>query len=248
MQKHKWLIRPSQMGALLSSGRGKDKLFGDTALKVIQEAVLLHKFGIEPNNIEDKKMDKGTFNEPQNIDLASKVLGWKNVNSKDEKFRIANDYFIGEPDINTPDLLADIKSSWNASTFPFFKDPMNKSYKAQLHCYMDLTGKDKAELVYCLSDHPEHILQAEIKRLTYYYSERSYLFPDADGIEELWSMAEEKAEEKIRKEGTFPQIPDKNKVKRFIIEKDPEFMEEIYTRVIEARKIFDELYNSKSLN
>ena len=242
MKKHKWLIRPSQMGALLSSGRGKDKIFGDTALKVIEDAVLLHKFGQSPEQIEDKKMDKGTFNEAKNIDLASKVLKWKGVKSDAKKIRLSNEYFIGEPDINTPNLLADIKSSWSAKTFPFFRDPMNKTYKAQLHCYMSLTGKDEAELVYCLSDHPDHIFTAEVKRMTYYYAERPHLFSEADGIDELWTLAEEKAEEKVTSEGKFDNIPEKNKVKRFIIKKDPEFMDLIIERVTKARELFDELY------
>ncbi len=241
MKKHKWLIRPSQMGQLMTSGRGKDKIFGDTALTVIEEAVKFHKWGLEPEQIEDKKMDKGTFNEPQNIDLASKVLGWKGVSSKAEKIRLINDYFIGEPDINTPDLLADIKSSWSAKTFPFFRDPMNKNYKAQLHCYMDLTGKDEAELVYCLSNHPDHIFNAEVKRMTYYYAERPHLFPEADGIDELWTLAEEKAENKIKTEGVFDQMDDKDKVKRFIIKKDPEYMAQIHERVLQARELFDKL-------
>ena len=244
MKKHKWLIRPSQMGKLMTSGRGKDKIFGDTALKVIEEAVILHKFGVEPEQIEDKKMDKGTFNEPQNINLASKVLKWKGVSSDAEKIRLANDYFIGEPDINTPDLLADIKSSWNTKTFPWFKDPNNKDYRIQLHCYMDLTGKTEAELVYCLSNHPDHIFQAEVKRMTYYYAERPHLFPEADGIDELWTLAEEKAENKIYREGNFDQIDDKHKVKRFIIKKDDTLMDQIHERVIQARELFDELYKT----
>tara|TARA_R110000751_G_scaffold73709_2_gene149110 strand:+ start:25100 stop:25798 length:699 start_codon:yes stop_codon:yes gene_type:complete len=231
------------MGNLMSSGRGKDKIFGDTSLKVIQEAVLLHKYGIEPENIETKQMDKGIFNEKSNIELAKRVLKWKEVDSDQIKVRLSNQYFIGEPDIITGDLLADIKTSWNASTFPWFKDPLNKSYKAQLHCYMDLTGVDQAELVYCLSNHPEHILQAEIKRMTYYYIDRPHLF-NAESIEDLWSLAEIKAEQNVNKGGIFDQIPEEKRVKRFIIKKDPEFMKEIQDRVIEARKIFDELFKT----
>lgn len=236
------------MGKLMKKGRAKDKIFGDTAIKVIEEAVLLHKFGQEPEEVEDKKLDKGIFNEAQNIDLASKVLKWNIVSSKAPKRRLINDYFTGEPDINTPDLLADIKSSWNSGTFPWFRNPMNEDYKAQLHCYMDLTGKDEAELVYCLSNHPEHIYKAEIKRLTYYYSERPHLFPEAEGIDELWTLAEEKAEEKVKKSGIFDHIPEANRVKRFIIKKDPEYMAKIHERVIQARELFDELYNKLEEN
>ena len=107
---HKWLIRPSQMGKLMSSTRAKDQIFGDTALKIIKQNAYLHKYGIEPEIVSNYKMEKGIFNESINIDLASEVLKWKGVKGSDPKIRKSNDYFIGEPDVNTPDLLADIKS------------------------------------------------------------------------------------------------------------------------------------------
>ena len=77
--------------------------------------------------------------------------------------------------------------------------------------------------------------------MTYYYSERPHLFPEADGIDELWTLAEEKAENKIKSEGVFDQMTDEDKVKRFIVKKDPEFMAQIHERVIQARQLFDEL-------
>lgn len=238
--KHQWLVRPSQMGALMSKGRTKDKAFGDTAMKVIQEAVLLHKYNVEAPEINTKEMDKGTFNESKNIEIASQVLGWQNVDANAPKIRKVNNWFIGEPDVNTDTLLADIKSSWSAQTFPFFKDPDNKTYYAQLQAYMDLTGKQEAELVYVLSSHPEHIIASEVKRLTYYYADRPHLFK-VDGIEELWTMAEEKATEQVNKESNVDRIPVSKRVKRFIIKRDDDFINQMHERVEEARKIFDEL-------
>lgn len=241
MKKHKWLIRPSQMGKLMKGGRKKDELFGKTALDCIKENVLLHKFGIEPEHVETKQMEKGTFNEAKNIDIASRVLGWKNVKGSDEKFRLANNYLIGEPDVNTDTLLADIKSSWSANTFPFFDNPNNPDYIAQLQCYMELTGHTQAELVYVLSNNPEHITQNEIERLTHYYSKRPHLF-NAEGIEDLWSMAEIKATEIVHKQAHVEHIPEESRVKRFIIQRDEEFITEMKTRVEQARIIFDNLY------
>jgi hypothetical protein len=238
MSKHQWLVRPSEMGNLMSKGRsGND--FGETAMKVIHEAVLLHKYGIETEFKSTAAMEKGTFNEKPNIDIAARVLGWLDVNSSDEKIRIANEWFIGEPDINTS-ILADIKSSWSASTFPFFNNPKSKQYECQLNAYMDLTGKDQAELVYVLSNHPQHIIGSEIRRLTYYYADRPHLF-EANSIDELWSLAEEKATEEVMKEAIYDHIPEDKRVQRFIIERNNVLIEQMHERVEQARLIFDEL-------
>jgi hypothetical protein len=240
MSKHQWLVRPSSMGNLMSKGRnGND--FGETAMKVIHEAVLLHKYGIETDHKPTPSMEKGIFNEAPNIDIAARVLGWLDVNSSQEKIRIANDFFIGEPDINTS-ILADIKSSWSAATFPFFENPKSKQYECQLNAYMDLTGKQEAELVYVLSNHPQHIIGSEIRRLTYYYADRPHLFQFQDGtIEELWSLAEEKATEVVMKEGVYDHIPEEKRVKRFIIKRDNELIDKMHDRVEQARNIFDQL-------
>ena len=240
MSKHQWLVRPSQVGALMTQGRKKDEMWGETALGVIQEAVLFHKYGIEQQEIINPKMEKGICNEAQNIDLAAEVLGWLDVNSKADKVRITNDFIIGEPDINTS-ILADIKSSWSANTFPWFKNPENKSYYFQLQCYMWLTGKEEAELVYVLSNHPQHIISSEIKKMTYYYIDRPFLFPEANSIEELWAYAEEKAEEAVMREAIIDHIPKEKRVKRFVIKRDDKVIEDIKERILEARKMFDEL-------
>jgi len=240
MNGHEWLIRPSQLGALMTKGRTKDKIFGDTALKVIQDSVLLEKYNIEPTEVYNIKLDKGVYNEKANIKLAKEVLKWSDVDPETPQKKRVNSYFIGTPDINTPTLLADIKTSWSAQTFPWFNDPKNKDYYAQLQAYMDLTGKDEAELVYVLSNHPEHIVASEIKKLTYYFADRPHLF-QAGGIEDLWTLAEEKATEIIHKEAYYDHIPKDKRIRRFIIKKDNEFIKEAYNRIDEARKIYDEL-------
>lgn len=239
---HVWLVRPSQMGALMTQGRKKEELWGETALGVIQEAVLLHKYGVEPTEVYNAKMEKGTLNEAQNIDLAAEVLGWFDVDSKAEKQKFVNDFIIGEPDVNTS-ILADIKSSWSANTFPWFKDPRNKDYFWQMQCYMWLTGKQQAELVYVLSNHPAHIIAAEVKRLTYYFADRPFLFPDAQSIDDLWAMAESKAEAVVMLEANVDHIPKEKRVKRFVIERDEDSILAIQERVREAREIFDKLYS-----
>jgi len=237
---HEWLVRPSQVGALMTQGRKKDEVWGQTAMDVIHEAVLFHKYAIEPQEIINAKLEKGVLNEAKNIDLAAQVLGWFDVNSNAPKIRLVNEFIIGEPDVNTS-ILADIKSSWSANTFPWFENPNNKDYFYQMQCYLWLTGKQQAELVYVLSNHPPHIIASETKRLTYYYADRPFLFSEANSIEDLWTMAEQKAEAIVMKEAIIDHIPIEKRVKRFVIERDEEAIEAIKNRIIEARKKFDEL-------
>ena len=238
--KHSWLIRPSELGGLMSEGRKKEEHWGDTAMKIIQKNVLFHKYGIEEPRIMTKEMDKGITNEAQNLELAARIYGYLDVDTKARKKRLVNDYFIGEPDHNGKQLV-DIKSSYSALTFPWFGNPNNKGYEYQLQAYMDLTGHQEAELVYVLSNHPEHIIRSEIKRLTYQYIDRPHEFEHVYSIDELWSIAEEKATEVVMKEAIIDHIPEEKRVKRFIIKRDEELINKMHERVIEARKIFDQL-------
>jgi hypothetical protein len=226
------------MGDLMSKGRSGNE-FGETAMKVIHEAVLLHKYGIEAERKPTPQMEKGIFNEKQNIDIAARVLGWLDVNSNAPKYRLGNDFFIGEPDINTS-ILADIKTSFTAQTFPFFDNPKSKAYECQLNAYMDLTGKQQAELVYVLSNHPDHIISSEVRKRTYYYADRPHLF-EVGGIEELWEAAERKATEEVMREAIYDHIPEEKRVKRFIIKRDDELIARMHDRVEQARDIFDRL-------
>lgn len=238
--KHSWLIRPSEMGGLMAQGRKKEEVWGDTAMKIIQKNVLFHKFGIEEPVVMTKQMDKGIYNEAKNMELAARIYGWVDVDTKQPKKRLVNDFFIGEPDHNGINLV-DIKSSFSADTFPWFGNPDNKAYEYQLQAYMDLTGHQEAELVYVLSSHPEHLIRSEIKRLTYYFVDRPHEFNFMTSIEDLWTYAEEKATEIVMREAMVDHIPEEKRVRKFTIKRNNELIERMHERVIGARNIFDNL-------
>lgn len=247
---HKWLIRPSSLGQLMAKGRTKGKPFGDTALKVIRDAVVFHKFGIEPEIITTPALEKGIYNEPANIDLASDVLGWYDVHSKLEKNRLVNDYFSGEPDINTT-ILADIKTNYSPSSYfskYFDTEVKNKAYQLQLQAYMDLTGHTTSYLVYCLSDHPEHVRTNEIQKLTYKLARDPEIIAIAGGYEEAYSIAEERATGIIDNVAKIEhKVPKEHRVKCLEVKRDEGLIDEIKQRVTEAREIFDELYKTTLL-
>ena len=238
--RHVWLARPSEMGGLMTQGRKKEELWGETALKIIQKNVLFHKYGIEEPVVITKQMDKGIYNEAKNMELAARVYGWVDIDTKQPKKRLVNEFFIGEPDHNGINLV-DIKSSFSAETFPWFGNPDNKAYEYQLQAYMDLTGHQEAELVYVLSSHPEHLIRSEIKRLTYYFADRPHEFSFSTSIEDLWTYAEEKATNIVMKEAMVDHIPEEKRVRKFTIKRDNALIDLMHERIIEARKKFDEL-------
>jgi hypothetical protein len=239
MKKHNWLVRPSQLGALMTKGRGKE--FGDTALKMIQESVLFHKYGIEPPMITSKHLEKGILNEREGMQLAKDVFDW-DIDIDAPKVRLFNDYLTGEPDINQS-ILGDIKCSFSSHTYfkTFFDTEVkNKAYLHQMNAYMMLSGHKQCELVYCLTNTPDHIIADEIQKVTYQLlKEPKYT---EKGMEDAFTMAEMEAERRVMSDSIFDKIPKHKRVKRFIIERDDELIEQICERIEKARELFDEMF------
>tara|TARA_R110001632_G_scaffold223452_1_gene355211 strand:- start:35 stop:763 length:729 start_codon:yes stop_codon:yes gene_type:complete len=239
MKKHNWLIRPSQLGGLMSKGRGKD--FGETAMKLIQECALFHKYGIEPPMITSKYLEKGILNERGGMQLAKDVLNW-DIDIDAPKVRLFNDYMTGEPDINQS-ILGDIKCSFSSHTYfkTFFDTEVkNKAYLHQMNAYMMLSGHKQCELVYCLTNTPEHIIADQIQKVTYQLlKEPKY---QEKGMEDAFTMAEMEAERRVVSDSIFDKIPKEKRVKRFIIKRDDEMIEQICERIERARELFDEMF------
>jgi hypothetical protein len=236
MKKHEFLVRASRLGDLMSNDRS-GKGMGETAKKYILETAIFNKYGIEPKEISNKYLEKGILNEKEGIILASKVLGWLDVNPDAPKIRLVNDYLVGEPDVDTKFLLADIKNSYDVSTFPLLSEKIpNKGYEYQLQGYIMLTGKDEAELVYTLTDCPEYQIYDEVNRLVWKNTANpKYAHLTQNELEEL-------IEANVRKSLVFSdKIPAEKRVKRFIVKKDLEVQNKIIARIDEARLEYDRL-------
>jgi hypothetical protein len=234
--KHEWIVRASQVGELMTQGRSKADMWGETAMKCIQKAVLFNKYGIE-HNFTSKYTEKGIELEQDAIYLAKRVLGW-DIDPEAPKQRLVNDWAIGEPDVNQS-ILADIKNSWSADTFPFFDvDLKNKSYLYQLQTYMWLSDKSESELVYCLLSCTEAQIQNEVTRLTYKLMERS------SNISKSMAEIEDEAQRIVDSQLRFDHIPEISRVKRFIVKRDEDIIQDIKERIEAARPIYDQIYNA----
>lgn len=228
-------IRCSQLGKVMPSSKDGTGL-GETAKKYIQELFLEQEMGIK-KDIWSRYFDKGRLVEKASIELANKVLGWgltPEYIHKEEQEYFYNDFVTGHTDICTETLLADVKSSWDATTFPFFKDgvnesvyKLNKDYYYQLQGYMWLSGHEKAYLVYCLTDTPEEMIMDEVRRELW----RAKSIDDDIEIEQM-----------VRRRHNVSHIPEEFRVKKFTVVRDDDVIDKIKQKVFQCREYYESLF------
>jgi hypothetical protein len=219
-------IRCSAIGKIMTNPRTKGELLSQTAKTYIEEQVIADKYGIK-KQFYSRYTDKGILVEDDAINLVSDVLDlgfiWKN----EEHF--SNDWMTGTPDVNTDTVLLDVKSSWDATTFPFFATEIpTKDYYYQLQGYLELTGKTDALLCYCLVNTPEEMVEDEVRRAHW----------NANLLEESIDLRDE-----VQKRHNFDHIPDNRRVKVFKVEKDEAVIEAIKERVELCREYYNTLIN-----
>jgi hypothetical protein len=217
-------IRCSAIGKLLTSPRTKGELLSETAKTYIQDYFKEKELGIA-KEFWSRYTDKGLQMEDEAIDFASQVLDWGFVVKNTERYN--NEWITGEPDVITKTLLADIKCSWDGTTFPLFDTELkNKDYFWQLQGYLWLTGLERAELVYCLMNTPHQIVEDEVRRAHW----------KAGLIDEDLDLREA-----VQSQHNFDHLPNNLRVKRFLIEKDEDAIERIKEKVEIAREYYESL-------
>ena len=217
-------IRCSAIGKIMTSPRTKGELLSETAKSYVQDLFKEKELGIS-KEFWSRYTDKGLQMEDEAIEFASQVLGWDFVVKNTERFN--NDWVTGEPDVITKDLLADIKCSWDGTTFPLFDTELkNKDYFWQMQGYMFLTGLERTELVYCLMNTPHAIVEDEVRRAHW----------KANLIDEDLDLRQA-----VQSQHNFNHIPNNLRIKRFIIEKDEESIDKIKEKVELAREYYEQL-------
>ncbi len=217
-------IRCSAIGKIMTSPRTKGEVLSETAKTYIQDYFKEKELGIA-KEFWSRYTDKGLQMEDEAIEFAGQVLGWDFVVKNTERYN--NEWLTGEPDVITKDLLADIKCSWDANTFPMFDTELkNKDYFWQLQGYMFLTGMDKAELVYTLMNTPHQIVEDEVRRAHW----------KAGLIDEDLDLREA-----VQSQHNFDHLPNELRIKRFIVEKDEKAIEQIKEKVEIARDYYETL-------
>ena len=215
-------IRCSSIGKIMTNPKTKGETLSQTTKTYLQELAVEEVYNIR-KEFSSRYTDKGNEVEELSIALCNDVLNLGFIYKNEEHY--SNEWVSGTPDVNTNEILLDVKSSWDATTFPFFDTELkNKDYFYQLQGYMWLTEKQESLLCYCLIDTPLQIVEDEIRR-------------------EHWkaSLIEESLDLRafVQAKHTFGHIPKEKRVKTFIIQKDDVVIESIKTRIEECREYYD---------
>lgn len=216
-------IRGSAIGELMTNDRsGKNP--GKTAYGYVENWIKEQVYG-RKKEIASKYTEKGTEMELQAIVFASDIFGWGFV-PKNE-ISLENGHITGTPDLILRDRVVDIKCSWDCFTFPLFDTEIpNMHYWWQLQGYMDITGLDRAHLVYCLMDSPDSIVDSEARRISYKM-----------GCTEVDAMLYEE----VKADMSYSGVPERLRIKSFEVERDDSAIRMIYDRVEIMREYINQL-------
>ena len=220
----KYTFRCSSLPALMTNSKTKSEILSETAKASLRELWVREVFGREKFDTSNKYTEKGIMCEPDSMDLIKRVTGKTYFKNND---RLENEFVNGTPDIilNGPPTdaskIIDVKTSWDLWTFAAVdRAAALKSYYYQLLGYMWLTNAPVSELIYCLVNTPDEIMNNELYKLSFRYPEMN--------------ESEEKAE-RFRRNYIFDDIPDELKLKSFIIEFDGNDIEILQERIVAAR-------------
>jgi len=224
-------IRCSSLGKIMTNPRTKKETLSKTCKTYIQDIFKENEFGIV-REFRSRYIDKGNDCETQSIELANEVLEWKLpfdvIHGKQHAFE--NEYLTGHTDVLSKTVLADVKTSWDGTTFPMFDEEIpNKDYYFQCMGYLALTGYDKCDLAYCLINTPENMVLDQIRR-EHWLNDSVW---DGDENPDIVAM--------VRSRHEFDHIPKEKRVKNFVIERDDDVIKSIYERVEQCREYYKQL-------
>lgn len=232
------LFRCSALGYIMTESRSKSDPLSETTKTHLIDVYVQNKYGRQ-SDISNKYIQKGLMVEEDSITLYSRV---KKTFFKKNDQHLSNAYIKGTPDLFTgleikqADEVLDTKSSWDIYTFfRVHTQPLNKMYYWQLQGYMALTGAKIAKLVYCLVNTPETIIMDEERKLLYRMNAGTTENPDYI-----------KACEELRISMIYDDIPMKERVIEFEIERNDDDICRLYERIAHCRKYLNDL--EKQLN
>ena len=174
------------------------------------------------NEFYSKACDKGNIVEDDSIAYVGRVLDL--FLTKNEEYK-EDDYKTGTCDVDTGDLIIDVKNPESCFTFPLYDiDIPTKDYYYQLQGYMSLWNRQQAKLIYTLMDTPDKLLISEANFLA---RRLECDFQEAFDI--------------VKKQNTYSHLTDELRYKEFNIERDDNVIQEIEERVKMCQKYVNEL-------
>ena len=217
---------------------------GDGCTSYLKEVYVYEKYGKEPigGSERSKYTLKGKMVEEESIMMLSRI-DTKIYEKNTQRFR--NTHLQGEPDIIVTEgdsmiKIIDIKSSYDFTTLlANIGNSLNPLYKYQVQGYMALTGASEAEVCYCLVNMPQEMINSEKKRL--FYATNSATEENPEYMRQV---------SKLENNSTFDEIPIKERLLRFPVQRDEELIAKIYKRVEACRewlKEFDAMHSNLNI-
>lgn len=152
------LIRAHELGCIMTEPKSKTEALSVGAKTHIKKLAREYVYGFK-DSVSSKYMEKGILVEDDSIALYNSVFKTDYVKNTERK---TNQWVTGECDVNAPDRIIDVKSSWSLSTFPCVsEDAVDKLYEWQGRAYMMLWNKDLFENAFCMVSTPEHLIKYE---------------------------------------------------------------------------------------
>lgn len=227
--KDKLTLKQQEELESLISKRDAPPALSDTCTSYLKEVYIYQKYGKEPvgGSERSKYTMKGKMVEEESIMMLSRLAG---MEYSKNQIRFKNEYLTGEPDIivskdGNPSKIIDIKSSYDFATLlSNFGFPLNPLYRYQVQGYMALTGAQEAEVSYCLVNMPPEMINAEKKRLFYALNVATESAPEY--INEV---------NRLENNMTFDEIPIKERVLTFKVDRDDDLISKMYKRIDACR-------------
>lgn len=195
-------------------------ILSETAKSYCKEWLISEITG-KKKDIRSKYLSRGKAMEDSAIKRISKHYG---VELEKNEEQLENEYFTGEYDTNTPEIVIDAKVPFDAFTFPFFETEPDKNYYGQLQVYQELAGLKKGSLCYCLENGSEE----QINKLSWDIARE--LGKDEPDIED-WDMAVE--------ELSYDHLPDILRKKVFEFGYNEAYIKQAEKMVLASRKYIE---------
>ena len=112
------VVHASECYKLMTNPQRKSEELSETTKTWLKEKAVEEVLGLR-KTVETKPMIKGVICEDKSIDLYNKVMQSKYKKNSATKEKNG---FCGTPDLLADERIVEIKTSWDATTFPFFKD------------------------------------------------------------------------------------------------------------------------------
>jgi len=172
-------------------------------------------------DIRSKYLSRGKAMENEAVKRISKHYGVELVKNVEP---LENEYFTGEFDTKSTEIVIDAKVPFDCFTFPFFETKVDPTYYGQLQIYQELTALRKGSLCYCLENGSDE----QIEKLSWQIAKD--LGKDEPDIED-WDLAEA--------ELSYDHLPDSLRKKIFEFDYNKAYIKKAEKYVLASRKYIE---------